>query len=138
LAAFRHQTTSIPITTQKEADMGLMDKVKQGAGTALNKAQQGVNQGKAKIDQAQSKRQWDGLLHNLGAAIWAEQREGGSTDAVTAAWAALDEHLAANGPVEADASAEDATTGGTGTAPPANGDASYGSSTTEVPGSDGA
>ena len=100
--------------------MGLMDKVKQGAETALNKAQQGVNQGKAKIDQAQSKRQWDGLLHNLGAAVWAEQREGGSSDAVTAAWAALDEHLASNGPVEADAGAED------------------GSSTTEVPGSDGA
>jgi hypothetical protein len=119
--------------------MGLMDKVKQGAGTALNKAQQGVNQGKAKIDQAQSKRQWDGLLHNLGAAIWAEQREGGSSDAVTAAWAALDEHLAANGPIEADASAEDATNGGGGAgAAPATGDASYGSPTTEVHGSDGA
>ena len=83
--------------------MGLMDKVKQGAETALNKAQQGVSQGKAKIDQAQSKRQWDGLLHNLGAAVWAQQREGGSNDAVTAAWAALDEHLAANGPVSAEA-----------------------------------
>src|SRR5580704_12343808 len=92
--------------------MGLMDKVKQGAGTALNKAQQGVNQGKAKLDQAQSKRQWDRLLHNLGAAVWAEQREGGSSDAVTSAWAALDEHLATNGPVEADASATDATSGG--------------------------
>jgi hypothetical protein len=100
--------------------MGLMDKVKQGAETALNKAQQGVNQGKAKIDQAQSKRQWDGLLHNLGAAVWAEKREGGSSDAVTSAWAALDEHLASNGPIEADAGAGD------------------GSSTTEVPGSDGA
>jgi hypothetical protein len=81
--------------------MGLMDKVKQGAGTALNKAQQGVNQGKAKIDQAQTKRQWDALLHNLGAAVWAERREGGSTDAVNAALAALDEHLTASGPVEA-------------------------------------
>jgi hypothetical protein len=119
--------------------MGLMDKVKQGAGTALNKAQQGVNQGKAKIDQAQSKRQWDGLLHNLGAAVWAEQREGGSSDAVTAAWAALDEHLASNGPVEADAGAEDATSGGASSAAPTTGDAAtYGSSTTEVPGSDGA
>ncbi len=92
--------------------MGLMDKVKQSAETALNKAQQGVNQGKAKIDHAQSKRQWDGLLHNLGAAIWAEQREGGSSDAVTSAWAALDEHLATNGPVEADASGGEAPSGG--------------------------
>jgi hypothetical protein len=119
--------------------MGLMDKVKQSAGTALNKAQQGVNQGKAKIDQAQSKRQWDGLLHNLGAAMWAEQREGGSTDAVTAAWAALDEHLASNGPVEAEAGAEDGTSGGSGSAAPTIGDAApYGSPTTEVQGSDGA
>jgi hypothetical protein len=119
--------------------MGLMDKVKQSAETALNKAQQGVNQGKAKIDHAQSKRQWDGLLHNLGAAIWAEQREGGSSDAVTAAWAALDEHLAANGPVEADASAEDAANGGASAPAPTTGDASaYGSSASEAPGSDSA
>jgi len=119
--------------------MGLMDKVKQGAGTALNKAQQGVNQGKAKIDQAQSKRQWEGLLHNLGAAVWAEQREGGSSDAVTAAWAALDEHLAANGPVQADAGNAGTTSGDATNGDPANGDtATYGSSTTEGPGSDGA
>jgi hypothetical protein len=97
--------------------MGLMDKVKQSAETALNKAQQGVNQGKAKIDQAQSKRQWDGLLHNLGAAVWAEEREGGSHDAVTAAIAALDAHLADNGPVQAD----DGTVGGANGAGPNDG-----------------
>ena len=81
--------------------MGLMDKVKQGAETALNKAQQGVNQGKAKIDQAQAKHQWDGLLRNLGAAVYAEQRQGGPADAVTAALAALDEHATANGTPDA-------------------------------------
>jgi hypothetical protein len=119
--------------------MGLMDKVKQSAETALNKAQQGVNQGKAKIDHAQAKRQWDGLLHNLGEAMWAEQREGGPSGAVTAAWAALDEHLAANGPVEADASAGDAANGGGSAPAPTTGDASaYGSSTSEAPASDGA
>lgn len=79
--------------------MGLMDKVKQGAGTALNKAQQGVNQGKAKIDQAQSKHQWDGLLTKLGAAVYAERRQGGPSQAVDAALSELDEHLRANGPV---------------------------------------
>jgi hypothetical protein len=119
--------------------MGLMDKVKQSAETALNKAQQGVNQGKAKIDHAQSKRQWDGLLHNLGAAVWAEQREGGSSDAVTSAWAALDEHLAANGPVEPDGSAGEPTSGGGFNPGPTGGDdATYGSPTTEGTGSDGA
>src|SRR5580658_5051923 len=119
--------------------MGLMDKVKQGAGTALNKAQQGVNQGKAKIDQAQSKRQWDGLLHNLGAAVWAEQREGGPSTAVTSAWAALDEHLATNGPVEADAGAGAGPSGGPASAAPTIGDVpTYGSPASEAPGPDGA
>jgi hypothetical protein len=70
--------------------MGLMDKVKEQAAQALNKAQHGVSQGKAKIDEAQAKHQWDGLLRDLGAAVYAEQREGGSSDAVTAALAALD------------------------------------------------
>jgi hypothetical protein len=74
----------------KEASMGLMDKMKEQAAQALNKAQQGVSQGKAKIDEAQAKHQWDALLHRLGAAVYAEQREGGSSDAVTAALAALD------------------------------------------------
>jgi hypothetical protein len=70
--------------------MSLMDKVKEQAAQALNKAQHGVSQGKAKIDEAQAKHHWDGLLRNLGAAVYAEQREGGSSDAVTAALTALD------------------------------------------------
>jgi hypothetical protein len=78
-----------------------MDKVKVQYEQALTKAQQGVNQGKAKFDQAQAKHQWDGLLRDLGAAVWAEQREGGSSDAVTAALMALDAQLAApSGPDE--------------------------------------
>ena len=74
--------------------MGLMDKMKEQAVVALNKAQKGVSQSKAKIDEAQAKRQWDALLRNLGAAVYAEQREGGSSDAVTAAVAALDTQAA--------------------------------------------
>jgi hypothetical protein len=70
--------------------MGLMDKMKEQAAQALTKAQQGVSQGKAKIDEAQAKHQWDGLLRNLGAAVYAEQREGGPSEAVTVALAALD------------------------------------------------
>ena len=52
--------------------MGLMDRMKEQAGQALTKAQQGVTQGKAKIEEAQAKHQWDTLLRNLGAAVWAE------------------------------------------------------------------
>jgi hypothetical protein len=74
----------------KETSMNLMDKMKEQAAQALNKAQQGVSQGKAKIDEAQAKHQWDGLLRSLGAAVYAEQREGGSSEAVTAALSALD------------------------------------------------
>ena len=74
--------------------MNLMDKMKEQAAQALNKAQQGVSQGKAKIDEAQAKHQWDGLLRNLGAAVYAEQREGGSSEAVTAALSALDAQAA--------------------------------------------
>jgi hypothetical protein len=81
--------------------MGLMDKVKQGAGQALTKAQQGVNQGKAKLDQAQAKHQWDGLLRNLGEAVYAEQRQGGPADAVSSALSALDEHASTHGTPDA-------------------------------------
>jgi hypothetical protein len=77
--------------------MGLMDKVKQGAGQAMAKAQQGVSQGKAKLDEAQSKRQWDALLRNLGAAVYAQERQGGPAEAIATALAALDEHAAAHG-----------------------------------------
>ncbi len=70
--------------------MDLMEKMKEGAAQALTKAQQGVRQGRAKIDEAQAKHQWDGLLRNLGAAVYAEQRHDGSSDAVAAALAALD------------------------------------------------
>lgn len=80
--------------------MGLMDKVKQQAEQALAKAQQGVSQGQAKLDQVQVKRQADALLRNLGAAYYAEQRQGGSPDAVAAAMASLDEHVTDHGPVD--------------------------------------
>jgi hypothetical protein len=102
--------------------MGLMDKVKQGAGQALNKAQQGVSQGKAKIDQKQAEHQWSGLLRNLGAAYYAQLRQGGPSDAVNSALAALDAHAADHGagdvsptdPVSGDPGDSDGTGNGLG------------------------
>ncbi len=95
--------------------MGLMDRMKEQAGQALTKAQQGVTQGKAKIEEAQAKHQWDALLRNLGAAVWAEKREGGPADAVTAALAALDTHLAAHAhDASEEASDDDGATSGDG------------------------
>ena len=82
-----------------------MDKVKQQAEQALAKAQQGVSQGQAKLDQVQVKRQADALLRNLGAAYYAQQRQGGSPDAVAAAMASLDEHVTDHGPIDVTAPA---------------------------------
>jgi hypothetical protein len=108
----------------KETSMSLIDKMKGQAAQALTKAQQGVSQGKAKIEEAQAKHQWDSLLRNLGAAVYAEQRDGGSSDAVTAALAALDaqaEHLRAEGTDgPEDTASGPASTSGPGTQPDAS------------------
>jgi hypothetical protein len=107
------------IRWSKETAMSLMDKMKEGAAQALTKAQQGVSQGRAKIEEAQAKHHWDALLRNLGAAVYAEQREGGSADAVTAALAALDaqaEHLKAEAAAEEAAEAGESSFTGTDSA----------------------
>jgi hypothetical protein len=78
--------------------MGLMDKVKMQAEQAVAKAQQGMNQGQAKIDQLQAKRHWDGLLRDLGEAYYANLRQGASREAVDAALAALDSQAAQTAP----------------------------------------
>lgn len=92
--------------------MGLMDKVKQQAEQALTKAQQGVAQGQAKLDEVQAKRHEDQLLRDLGAAYYAAERTGGSREDVEKALAAVDEHMvskpAAGAPAQGDAG------GGTG------------------------
>ena len=81
--------------------MGLMDKAKAQAEQALAKAQQGVAQGvaqgKEKVEEIQAKRQGDALLRNLGAAYFAQQRSGGSAEAVAAALAAVDAHASEHG-----------------------------------------
>ena len=80
--------------------MGLMDKVKQQAGQALAKAQEGVNQGQAKLDQVQAKRQADALLRKLGAAYYARERTNGPQDPIDSTMKELDEHVAAHGPLD--------------------------------------
>ena len=105
--------------------MGLMDKVKKASEQALNKAQEGMKEGRAKLDEVQAKRRWDALLHNLGAAVYAERREGGPAGAVDAAMAALDDHARTHGAgettatsVEGDGATAEAPAGGDGTAAP--------------------
>lgn len=90
--------------------MGLMDKVKAQAEVAIAKGKEGVAQGQAKLDALQAKKQADALLRDLGAAYYAQQRAGGSADAVAAALAKVVAHEAEHGGVDTAA-----------TAPPAGG-----------------
>jgi hypothetical protein len=52
--------------------MGLMDRMKQQAEVGLAKAQEAAKTGQAKLDATQAKRKADGLLRDLGAAVWAD------------------------------------------------------------------
>jgi hypothetical protein len=79
--------------------MSFMDKVKAQAEQAMVKGQQAVAQGQTKLNDMQAQKAAgganDGLLRDLGAAYYAEQRSGGSPDATANALAALDAHAAA-------------------------------------------
>src|SRR5690242_8943816 len=67
-----------------EAAMGLMDRMKEQAAMAAQRAtqmtQEAAQQGKAKMDQAQAKRRADAMFRDLGAAVYAERTGRGGTD----------------------------------------------------------
>ena len=63
--------------------MGFMDKVKAQAEVGLAKAGEATKAGQEKLDQATAKHKADGLLHDLGAAVYAEHA-GRGTDQTTA------------------------------------------------------
>jgi len=63
--------------------MGLVDKVKAQAEIGLAKANEATKAGQAKLDQATAKHRADGLLHDLGAVIYAEHA-GRGTEQTTA------------------------------------------------------
>ena len=76
---------------------GFLDKAKQAAQQALDEAKKGIDSGQAKLDEHQAKRETDRLLAEVGAAVYAQHRQGGSAESVTAALAAVDAHVAQNG-----------------------------------------
>lgn len=78
--------------------MALIDKAREAAAQAQVAAEQGLAQVQAKIDDLQAKRQHDAVLRDLGAAYYAKKRSGGSAEAVKAALAAVDAHLATEAP----------------------------------------
>jgi hypothetical protein len=63
--------------------MGFMDKVKAQAEVGLAKATEATKAGQEKLDQTTAKHKADGMLHDLGAALYAE-RVGRGTDETAA------------------------------------------------------
>lgn len=103
--------------------MGFMDKAKEAAQKAAASAQSAANQGTARINQYQQSQAGGGSAEQafaaLGRAFYAEQRQGGSTDAVNAALQAVDAALAPPAPGYPDAGAATAAPTGVAAAPPA-------------------
>jgi hypothetical protein len=63
---------------ERNQTMGLMDKVKASAEIGLAKATEAGKAGQAKLDAAQAKHKADGLLRDLGAAVYADHSGRGS------------------------------------------------------------
>jgi hypothetical protein len=83
--------------------MGLLDKVKEQAGQIAEMAQQGVAQGKDKLEDLQAHKRGEALLRDLGAAYYAQLRHAGSSSAVEAALKAMDAHVSEHGnPIDQD------------------------------------
>ncbi|MFH8794556.1 hypothetical protein [Streptomyces sp. NPDC017941] len=64
---------------------------------AREQVQQGLTQGKQKLDDVQAQRAGNDLLKQLGAAYYAERRGSGTPDATQQALSALEAHVATHG-----------------------------------------
>lgn len=80
--------------------MGFMDNVKSKANQAAAKAQESLAQGQDKFNELQARRAADKLLTDLGRAVWAHQRTGGSPDTVNEVLGQLDAWVAEHGPIQ--------------------------------------
>jgi hypothetical protein len=84
--------------------MGFLDKAKEQASALAAKAQEGVNQGQAKLSESQANKKAAGLLEQLGAWQWAQQhgRDGGQAqEQIARVLAELAAHEAEHGPIGA-------------------------------------
>jgi hypothetical protein len=82
--------------------MGLLDKVKAQATAATEMAKDAAAKGQAKLDDAQAKKQADGMLRDLGAAFYATKtgRSTPTTDAdIERLVSALGEYESEHGPI---------------------------------------
>jgi CBS domain-containing protein len=76
--------------------MGILDKAKATAGRVREQAAHGLEAGRTRFDDAQSRWQHARLLQNLGAAYYAEHHGKGDRDATERALADLDAHARAH------------------------------------------
>ncbi len=82
--------------------MGFLDKAKAQASTLAAKAQDGINQGQAKINSASANSAAKGLHEQLGAWTWAQHQgrdEGQADEQIQRIRGELEAHEAANGPL---------------------------------------
>ena len=83
--------------------MGFLDKVKEQAATATAAAKDAAQKGQAKLDNMQANKAADGLLRDLGAAVYAQQT-GRATDQTAAdierLMGQLRDHEQAYGPLQ--------------------------------------
>ncbi len=106
--------------------MGLLDKVKATAATATEAAKDAAAKGQAKLDDAQSKKAADGMLRDLGAAVYATKTgrsTPGPTTEIERLVAALQQHESQHGQItlapESAAAAPTAAPAGDGASAPA-------------------
>jgi CBS domain-containing protein len=76
--------------------MGILDKAKATAGRVREQAAHGIEVGRTRVDDAQSRRQHARLLQNLGAAYYAEHHGKGEHGTTEQALADLDAHARAH------------------------------------------
>ncbi len=76
--------------------MTILEKAKATAERAREQAAHGLDVGRARMDEAQARRQYGRLVHRLGEAFYAEHRGVGGREAVVRALADLDAHMQAH------------------------------------------
>jgi hypothetical protein len=77
--------------------MGFKDAMKTNVESLARKSMEAGAKGQAKMESMQAKRRGHGLLHDLGAALYIEQRMGGDAQATRTLMALLDQHAAEHG-----------------------------------------
>ena len=77
--------------------MGFKDAMKTNVEGLARRSLEAGARGQAKMESMQAKRRGDGLLHDLGAAFYIEQRLDGDARTTRTLLAALDQHAAEHG-----------------------------------------